>query len=58
MSCFSQMECRRWAHDFLAGFPGYGFFFEDKWIDGRTLFRVIVGMRVSFFRHLVFVDNR
>jgi hypothetical protein len=52
------MECRRWAHDFLAGFPGYGFFFEDKWIDGRTLFRVIVGMRVSFFRHLVFVDNR
>lgn len=33
-------------------------FFEDKWIDGRTLFRVIVGMRVSFFRYLVFVDNR
>jgi hypothetical protein len=27
MSCFSPMECRRWAHDFLAGFPGYGFYF-------------------------------
>lgn len=26
MCYFSQMECRRWAHDFLAGFPGYGFF--------------------------------
>jgi hypothetical protein len=34
------------------------FIFEDKWIDGRTLFRVIVGMRVSSIRRLVFVDKR